>query len=378
VSRKVIYISGTRADFGLMALTLQTMKADLRLDVGVLATGMHLDDRYGGTWRDIEAAGVPIVSRVLVDVATRSRESMSQGLGDSIVGMTRELARLKPDAVLVLGDRGEMLAAALVCLHLGIPVFHIHGGERSGTIDEPIRHCVSRLATWHLVATSGSRERLIRMGERPDSIVICGAPGLDGFVELAEPDSHALLRRFGLNPDSAFVLVVFHPVVQQAEEAAEQTQSLADALIALGLPVLWIAPNSDAGSGAIADKLAEFASSIRDLSIQSHLSRADFSTAIRHCAVMVGNSSSGILEAASFGTPVVNVGDRQKHRERNDNVYDCAYGTQEISEALRQAISHGIYPAENLYGSGVARQIITETLATASLDRSLLAKVNYY
>lgn len=376
--RNIVYVSGTRADFGLMTLSLQRMQADSRLDIVVLITGMHLDSRYGDTYKDIERAGLPIACKVPVDVKTRSRESMSQGLGESIVGMTRELAKLEPDAVLLLGDRGEMLAAALVCLHLGIPVFHIHGGELSGTIDEPIRHCISRLATWHLVATVGSRDRLIRMGERPASIVVCGAPGLDGFVELAEPDSHALLRCSGLNPDAAFVLVVFHPVVQQAEEAAEQTQALADALIALGLQVLWIAPNSDAGSSLIADKLADFAKSIGGFSIRPHLSRADFSTAIKHCAVMVGNSSSGIIEAASFGTPVVNVGDRQKHRERNENVYDCTYETQDISKALQEALSHGPYPAKNVYGNGVAGQIISETLATASLDTALLAKVNSY
>ena len=376
--RHILYVSGTRADFGLMALSLQNMHADLRIELGILITGMHLDSRYGDTFKDIELAGLQISAKVPVDVKTRTRASMSQGLGQSIIGMTNEITRLNPDAVLLLGDRGEMLAAALVCLHLSIPIFHIHGGELSGTIDESIRHCISRLATWHLVATEGSRERLIRMGERPNSIVVSGAPGLDGFVELADPDSRALLNRCGLNPEAAFVLVVFHPVVQQAEVAAAQTQLLADAVMTLGLQVLWVAPNSDAGSAAIVDKLEQLANESHTLSVKSHLSRSDFSTAIKHCKVMVGNSSSGIIEAASFGTPVVNVGDRQMLRERNDNVYDSVCVKKDIQNSLLQAVSRGTCPMKNIYGSGNACQIITELLATASLDKALLSKVNAY
>jgi GDP/UDP-N,N'-diacetylbacillosamine 2-epimerase (hydrolysing) len=376
--RHILYVSGTRADFGLMTLSLQNMQADPRIELGILITGMHLDSRYGDTFRDIELAGLQISAKVPVDVETRTRVSMSEGFGQSIIGMTSEITRLKPDAVLLLGDRGEMLAAALVCLHLGIPIFHIHGGELSGTIDESIRHCISRLATWHLVATEGSRQRLIRMGERPDLIVVCGAPGLDGFVELADLDSLGLLKRCGLNPGAPFVLVVFHPVVQQAEDAALQTQLLADAVMALGLQVLWIAPNSDAGSAAIVDKLAQLKNESHTLSVKSHLSRSDFATAIKYCKVMVGNSSSGIIEAASFGTPVVNVGDRQMLRERNANVYDSVCEKKDLQSSLQEAISRRTRPVKNIYGVGNAAQIITELLATASIDKVLLSKVNTY
>lgn len=376
--RRIVYVSGTRADFGLMRTALQAMAADERLDLSVLVTGMHLSDEFGGTWREVEAAGLPIAARVPVDVTTRSRASMATSLGEAVIGMTQALQTPRPDAVIVLGDRGEMLAAAIVCLHLGLPVFHVHGGERSGTVDEPMRHAISKMATWHLVTTEGSRERLVRMGERPEAITVTGAPGLDGLVASAAADAGPLLTSLGLRPGLPFALVLFHPVVQQAEEAAGQTRALASAVRATGLQVLWLAPNSDAGSAAIADEARALLAGGNGSAFVVHLSREQFATAMRHCAVMAGNSSAGIIEAASFGTPVVNVGERQNLRERNRNVNDCGNDEQAIRQALHRALAHGRYPAENVYGSGDAARRMVRAVATAPLDAQWLHKVNTY
>lgn len=376
--RRIVYVSGTRADFGLMRLALQSMAADARLDVRVLVTGMHLCEEFGATWREVEAAGLPIAARVPVDVTTRSRASMAASLGEAVVGMTETLQALRPDAVIVLGDRGEMLAAAIVCLHLGLPVFHVHGGERSGTVDEPMRHAISKMATWHLVTTEGSRERLVRMGERPESITVTGAPGLDGLVASAAAEAGPLLNSLGLQPGRPFALVLFHPVVQQAEEAATQTLALARATRSTGLQILWLAPNSDAGSAAIASEARASLEQGGASAFAVHLSREQFATAMRHCAVMAGNSSAGIIEAASFGTPVVNVGERQNLRERNRNVVDCGNSEQEIRQALHVALAHGRYPAENLYGTGDAARRMVHAVATAPLDAQWLRKVNCY
>jgi GDP/UDP-N,N'-diacetylbacillosamine 2-epimerase (hydrolysing) len=271
-----------------------------------------------------------------------------------------------------------MLAAAIVCLHLGLPVFHVHGGERSGTVDEPMRHAISKIATWHLVTTDGSRERLVRMGERPESITVTGAPGLDGLVASASAESAPLLTSVGLRPGLPFVLVLFHPVVQQAEEAAAQTRALAGAVRSTGLQVLWLAPNSDAGSAAIADEARAAMGGGCDSAFVVHLSREQFATAMRHCAVMAGNSSAGIIEAASFGTPVVNVGERQNLRERNRNVNDCDNDERAIRQALQAALGHGRYPADNVYGSGDAARRMVQAVASAPLDEQWLHKVNTY
>lgn len=376
--RSLIYVSGTRADFGLMRRALQAMVTDEPLEVGVLVTGMHLSDDYGATWREIKDAGLSIAARVPVDVTTRSRVSMSASVGQAIVGMSEALSRLQPDAVMVLGDRGEMLAAAMVCLHLGLPLFHVHGGERSGTVDEPMRHAISKMATWHLVTTPGSRDRLIRMGEQPDTITVVGAPGLDGLVTSASPSADALLARHGLDPKRPYLLVLFHPVVQQAEQVAVQTRALAEAIRATGHSVLWLAPNSDAGSDAVLSAAKSVLGGAYPVAWAVHLSRECFATAMRHCAAMVGNSSAGIIEAASFGTPVVNVGKRQNMRERNCNVLDCGNAAEEITAALTATLRGGRFPAHNVYGDGDSARRIARAVAQTHIAPQCLLKVNSY
>lgn len=378
ISRRIVYISGTRADFGLMTRSLQKMSVDPRLQVSVLVTGMHLNDEYGATWRDIEDAGIAIAARVPIDVTTRSRASMSVSVGQAITGLTTVLDHLRPDAVLLLGDRGEMLAGAISCLHLGVPFFHIHGGERSGTVDEPMRHAISKMATWHLVTTPQCKRRLIRMGERTDSIAVVGAPGLDGLVDSAAHVPDDLLRGCGMTVGAPYILALFHPVVQQAESSEVQTKNLAEAMQRTGIQVLWLAPNSDAGSVAILE-LAKSAMRVEHQgSFVVHLTRPQFATAMKHCAVMVGNSSAGIIEAASFGTPVVNVGERQHLRERNRNVIDCGNTLSEISDALGRALAYGRFTAENVYGDGQSARRIVRAVAETQMDVQRLNKVNTY
>ncbi|MDB5890657.1 MAG: hypothetical protein JWP47_1488 [Polaromonas sp.] len=373
--RKIIYLSGTRADFGLMKSTLQLLAPVANLSVAV--TGMHLEQAFGHTVDEIRVAGLRVCGEIPVDVISRTRASMSSSLGDCLQGLTALLVEERPDILVVLGDRGEMLAGALAALHMGIVCVHLHGGERSGTVDEPMRHAISKLASYHLVATEESCDRLIRMGEMPERICITGAPGLDGIVDEAELSADGCRLALGLPAKQPFVLALFHPVVQQAHDAFAQTSNLLAALHQLGLPVLWPEPNADAGS-------AEIVKALNDKGLppgsrrRRHLHRPLFCAAMKHSSVMVGNSSAGIIEAASFGTPVVNVGDRQRLRERNINVEDVAPDAQLIYEATRRAIVHGKWPCSNRYGNGTAGPRIVETLLALSLERSVLEKINSY
>jgi GDP/UDP-N,N'-diacetylbacillosamine 2-epimerase (hydrolysing) len=270
-----------------------------------------------------------------------------------------------------------MLAGAIAALYLGIPCVHVHGGERSGTVDEPVRHAISKLSTYHFVATPGSRERLLRMGEEASRIFVTGAPGLDRLQQLGSLTREECLQGLGLGGDGRFVLVLFHPVVQQADSAGAQTRALLDALARLGLPVLWIEPNADAGSCEILAALAAAALPAGSRRA-THVSRELFVSALRHCAVLAGNSSAGIIEAASFGTPVVNIGDRQRLRERNPNVSDVAPDAAAIEAALRAAIGHGKWPCDNLWGDGRAGDRIATLLQTLPAGPELLEKVNAY
>jgi len=373
--RKIIYLSGTRADFGLMqsSLLLLAMQADLSIAV----TGMHLAPGFGQTMDAVRASGLRICGEVPVDVTSRTANSMSVGIGQCLMGVTALLQREQPDMLVLLGDRGEMLAGAIAALHLGIVCVHIHGGERSGTVDEPIRHAISKLSHYHLVATADSKERLIRMGEQPGAVRITGAPGLDGLAAMADKSINDVKAAVGLPLDSPFILAVFHPVVQQATNAYTQTSSLLLALKKAGLPVIWIEPNADAGSNDILKALADIGLPAESKQFQ-HIDRDLFVAAMRHCAVMLGNSSAGIIEAASFATPVINVGDRQRLRERSANVIDVTADADAIYAAISSALRVGKVACDNSYGDGAAGPRIAHLLTTLSLDSSVLDKSNSY
>lgn len=364
-----------------MVSTLQLISASPALDLQIAVTGMHLSSVYGDTVSEIEALGLPITARVPTDVEGRSPLSMARSLGQAIVGLSEAIATARPDLVMVVGDRGEMLAGALAALHLGIPTVHLHGGERSGTIDESVRHAITKISHWHFVATEESRLRVVRMGEREDRVWVTGAPSLDGLDALAAIPREEVLARLGLPADSQYVLVLFHPVVQEFAQMREQTQqliqALGDVLVDRSTHVIWLAPNADAGSAEILAALQKTSDALPVLCV-THMSRPNFLMAVKHARALVGNSSAGIIETASLGTPVVNIGTRQRNRTRNLNTVDCGTTRADIAAALRQALAHGPFPCNNCYGDGRAGVRIVELLATLPITTDLLDKVNTY
>ena len=373
--RKIIYLSGTRADFGLMQSSL-VMLAKVA-DVSIAVTGMHMAPGFGQTINDIRAAGLRICGEVPIDVTTRTAHSMSASIGECLIGMTSLLQREQPDILVLLGDRGEMLAGAIAALHLGIVCVHIHGGERSGTVDEPVRHAISKLSHYHLVATVESKNRLVRMGEHAEAVHVTGAPGLDGLLDMADVSGIDGISALNLPLDHPFILAIFHPVVQQADDAYRQTSSLLLALKKTGLPVIWLEPNSDAGSVEVLKALNDFGLPVGSIRLQ-HMQRKSFAIAMKQCAIMVGNSSAGIIEAASFSTPVVNVGDRQRMRERSGNVVDVTPDADAIYAAIAASLQAGKVPCDNAYGDARAGPRITSCLTTLSIDRGVLNKSNSY
>lgn len=375
--RRIVYLSGTRADFGLMLDSLLRIARTPVLSLQVLVTGMHLSADHGRTIDEIRASGLPVLAEIPLDMATRSGRSMSLGIADCLRGVTEALAQDPPDVLLLLGDRGEMLAGAIAALHLGIACVHLHGGERSGTVDEPVRHAISKLATHHFVATPGSRDRLVAMGEAVDRIHVTGAPGLDGLIKLGQMPRERCLADLGLPAEGRFLLVLFHPVVQQAGDAYRQTLALAQGVAAMGLPVVWLEPNADAGAHDVLQALNEVQLPAGSRRI-THLPRPLFAAALHHCAVLAGNSSSGIIEAASFGTRVLNIGDRQRLRERAGNVRDVPPEAGQVATALREMLEQGPGVWDNPYGDGWASERIAAGLASLPLDPSWLEKTNRY
>lgn len=375
--RRLLYLSGTRADFGLMRSTLQQIMNTPGLELSVVATGTHLSPLHGHTVDEIRAAALPVLAELPVDVLTRTPASMSLAVAQCLLGMGAVLEQHRPDMLVLLGDRGEMLAGAVAALNQGVPTVHIHGGERSGTVDEPMRHAISKLSSYHLVATDESRDRLIRMGEAPGRIHVVGAPGLDGLEQLAASDPVSTRAALGLPEKSPFILVVFHPVVQQAEHARAQTHALMDALMQQPHPVLWLEPNADAGARGVLQALDEGTLPNGSRRV-AHLSRSLFAQAMSHAAVMVGNSSAGIIEAASLGTPVINVGDRQRLRERNVNTVDAPAQAETLVACLYRVLKQGRFPRHNRYGDGLTAGRIVALLQQLPLGPGVLEKTNAY
>jgi GDP/UDP-N,N'-diacetylbacillosamine 2-epimerase (hydrolysing) len=376
--RHICYITGTRADFGLMRRTLEGVHKSLDLRLSIIATGMHLDARYGLTVREIEAAGLPVEARLpMLGRDTPTGYTMALDISRMLAGMTDAFERLKPDLVLLLGDRGEMLAGAIAALHLNIPTTHIHGGERSGTIDESVRHAISKLSHFHFTATPQSQERLVRMGEAPQQVFVTGAPGLDGIVQDAVIPRADLLSGQRFDPTRPVAIFVFHTVVQEANEGGHVAAMLLERLLLQGFQVLALRPNCDAGSAEVCAVLDRYTSHA-DIRVITHLERPAFLSWLAAADVMVGNSSAGIIEAASFGLSVINVGSRQNLRERNTNVIDIEPRPEMLDEALARVRKEVRQPGPNIYGDGQASKRIVELLRTIPLAPSILAKANAY
>jgi GDP/UDP-N,N'-diacetylbacillosamine 2-epimerase (hydrolysing) len=375
--RKVCYVTGTRADFGLMQSTLQRIQQSEMLELSIIVTGMHLLQQYGLTVSQIEAAGLPIAARVAVEDGSPTGALMARNVGRMLMGMVDALEASRPDIVMVLGDRGEMLAGALAAIHLNIPVVHIHGGERSGSVDEPVRHAISKLAQLHFVATDESKMRLVRMGEAENRIFVVGAPGLDGLSETALVNRQTLCTGVGFDPARPVALLVYHPVLQEADRSGEHAALIVDAVLTRGFQIIALRPNSDAGSAGVR-AVFEARASAGDIQLATNLPRLEYLSWLAGSNVLVGNSSSGILEAATFGTPVVNIGSRQRFRQRNANVIDTPVDRAGLDEALAWALASPRFDRYNIYGDGRAGERIVELLAGIHLSESSVEKTNVY
>jgi UDP-hydrolysing UDP-N-acetyl-D-glucosamine 2-epimerase len=294
-------------------------------------------------------AGFLVVANEKTAASEDSAYAMAQTLPKIAQWALEVIGQIQPDVVLLPTDRYEMLAIASVAAIANVPIAHIQGGELSGTIDESVRHAVSKLAHIHFPATRVSADRLIRMGENPEHVHVVGCPGTDLLlrVDASKPPGF---------PKEPYVLVLLHPVTTEWENSAEQLRHLSQSLFALDMPIVWIGPNHDAGSMGVADaKVWPF--------FRSTVPHADFVRLMANAAVMVGNSSAGIREACYFGTPVVDIGSRQQGRERGGNVLHADWNTKAIRWAIDIQIRHGRYKPERLFGDGTAGKQIAKVLA---------------
>jgi len=309
-------------------------------------------------------------------------EGVAKSMGLGTIGFAQAYARSRPDILLVLGDRFEMHAAVVAALPFGIPVAHIHGGELTlGAMDDALRHSITKMSHLHFVATEDYARRVIQMGEEPWRVLVSGSPGLDGLLSTPLLSREELERRYRLDLSAPFLLVTYHPVTLEIEQLETQMNELLAALDEVGMTTVFTYPNADTRSRLVIQMTREYAAARPHVRVVVNLGTPGYVSAMRFAAAMVGNSSSGIIEAASFQLPVVNIGSRQQGRARGRNVIDVGYGRQEIVAGIRRAISPefraSLVDLVNLYGDGHAAERIVRRLKEVELDDRLFRKRFY-
>jgi UDP-hydrolysing UDP-N-acetyl-D-glucosamine 2-epimerase len=365
--RRICFVTGTRAEFGLMVPVLRAIQAHPRLQLQIVATGMHLDRRHGKSVEQIRRDGWPLTAIV----PWPAGRGQAQNVGSAIARLADIFAKIRPHIVLVVGDRVEALAGAVAGHLSSCIVAHVHGGDKAlGQVDDALRHAITKLAHVHFPATPDSAHRLRKLGEQAWRIHRLGTPGIDGIVQAATPRRRLGKWATGLNP-RRYALVLLHPV--QADERAEQKRAelLLTCVEAAGFEhVVVIYPNNDPGAAGIVRAYGHWKGRgnthfIRDLP------RGDFLGLLRDAAMMVGNSSSGIIEAASFGVRVIDVGDRQLGRQKSGNVVHVRFSAAVLRQALGQIWNKGKlrrWTGDNVYGGAHAGQRIAGQLAAISLE----------
>jgi UDP-N-acetylglucosamine 2-epimerase (non-hydrolysing)/GDP/UDP-N,N'-diacetylbacillosamine 2-epimerase (hydrolysing) len=352
------------------------------LDLRLLVSGTHLSAEHGSTVRAIEEDGFAIAERIEIVLASDAPQGISESMGQGVMGFAKAFGRWRPDILVVLGDRFEMHAAALAALPFRIPVAHLSGGELTeGAIDDCLRHSLTKLSHLHFPATAEYAQRIIQLGEEPWRVIVAGEPSLDQVGTLELLTREQLEERFSLDLTRPFALATFHPVTLEYDQAEYQIVEILAALQRSAIAAIFSMPNADTGNQVIRRKIKEFVAGHSGSRVVDTFGIHAYFSMMHLASVMVGNSSSGIVEAASFELPVVNIGTRQNGRTRSRNVIDTGYSREEISFAIAKALSadfrSSLRGLINPYGTGMASRIITERLRDVSFGDKLIRKKFY-
>lgn len=381
--RKICVVTTSRSDFGLLRGLMNKIQSDGSLRLQVIASGMHLSREFGSTWRDIEREGFRIDRRVRIGLRGDSSVANVNSIGAGLKGFGKAFAELKPEIVVLLGDRFELFAPSVAALMLRIPIAHIHGGELSeGAIDDSVRHAITKMASLHFPATEAYRRRIIQMGEAPRRVFNFGAPGLDQLYGSASLNRAELEKELGFPLRNPIALVTYHPVTRDTDSASDQTRSLVNGIQASGVSAVFTMANADAQGAAINLHLQAVCAANPDrFKWLPHLGHRRYLACLAHFNVMVGNSSSGITEAPSFRLPVVNIGDRQRGRVRAPNIIDVPCTSWAIQKGIRRALSkrfceslRGMRNPYDCFHDGRTSERIVTVLRDAAISDDLLKK----
>jgi GDP/UDP-N,N'-diacetylbacillosamine 2-epimerase (hydrolysing) len=377
MSRKICVVTGARAEFGLLRWLMQEVSNSPSLELQVLVTGMHLSPEFGLTYHEIEASGFIIDAKVEMLLSTDTVTGLTKSMGLGLIGFADAYLRLSPDLIVVLGDRFEIFAAAAAALIARIPVAHIHGGETTeGAFDEAIRHSITKMSHLHFVAAEDYRRRVVQLGENPDRVFLTGGLGVDVIKRTVLMSKEELEESIGFKFGSRNLLVTFHPVTLESQSSAQQMNELFLALNELEeTQFIFTMPNADTGGRELALMVENFVKSHPNSRVYTSLGQLRYISCMHFVDGVLGNSSSGLIEAPSVGVGTIDIGDRQKGRLAASSVIHCEANKDSILEAIKKLYSpsfqlrlpHTINP----YGRGGATKKIVEILATHNLDNIL-------
>ncbi len=341
--RKICVVTGTRAEYGIMSLLMKSLHDDPSVDLQIIATNMHLSPEFGLTYKEIKADGFQIDRKVEMLLSSDTHTGTVKSMGLASMGLADAYEDLKPDLIVILGDRYEMLAAASAALIFGIPVAHLYGGEiTEGAYDDAIRHAITKLSYLHFTSTEEYRYRVIQMGESPDRVHWVGSLGADNIAKETLLSLHELEESISHNLGDGFILATYHPVTKEPGQANVQIRALLDALEGhlVERNVLFTLPNSDTDGRIIARMIEDWASAHKEqVAVVASLGRKRYYSALACCAVVIGNSSSGLSEVPTFRKPTLNIGNRQKGRTQGNTIVNCAADRNSISEGLAKVLS---------------------------------------
>ena len=339
--RKICIVTGTRAEYGLLSRLMRFIEEDVDMQLQIIATNMHLSPEFGLTYREIEKDGFKINKKVEMLLSADTSSSVAKSLGLGIIGFADAYTDLQPDMIIVLGDRYEILGAVSTALLFRIPVAHISGGDvTEGAYDDSIRHAVTKMSHLHFTTTEEYRNRVIQLGENPSRVYNVGSIGLDNIRNMNLLSREAFEESIGFRLGERNLLVTFHPVTLEQHTAADQFSDLLEALDKSGAHIIFTKPNSDSDGRVIISMIDDFVEHHPEKSVSFlSLGYLRYLSALQYVDAVIGNSSSGIVEAPSFGIPTVNIGDRQKGRIRSESVIDCEPDKESIGEAIKKAFS---------------------------------------
>ncbi len=383
--RSIGVVTTSRADYSAYRPLLKAFQADSEISLKLYVSGMHLSPEFGLTVRFIENDGLEIVERVEMLISSDTPEAIAKSMGLGLIGFGQAFSKYQPDILVVLGDRYEMLAAALAALPFKIPLAHLGGGELTqGAIDDALRHSITKLSHLHFTSTEDYARRVMQLGEDPGRVFVSGEPALDHILTAPQLTPKELQRRFGVNVERPFLLVTFHPVTLEYEQVEWQIDELLSALDHAHIPVIFTMPNADTAGRIIATRMKQWVQSHPGMGEMVDNFGADaYHSVLRRAVAVVGNSSSGLIEAPSFKVPAVNVGVRQGGRVRAASVIDVGHHQAEIlagiqkgaSSEFRQSLASAVNPHASKTNSAVST--ITTVLRQVSLGDSLLQKKFY-